>query len=72
MLTDAFTKETGIKVQAHQGEGPDIANQLIQEGASSPADVFLTENSPELVLLDEKEAPGARGCRHAGGRAAPR
>jgi iron(III) transport system substrate-binding protein len=55
MLTAAFTKETGIKVQAHQGEGPDIANQLIQEGSSSPADVFLTENSPELVLLDEKK-----------------
>ena len=46
MLTTAFTKKTGIKVQAHQGEGPDVANQLIQEGASSPADVFLTENSP--------------------------
>jgi iron(III) transport system substrate-binding protein len=54
MLTDAFTKETGIKVQAHEGEGPDIANQLAQEGASSPADIFMTENSPELVLLDEK------------------
>jgi iron(III) transport system substrate-binding protein len=55
MLTAAFTKQTGIKVQAHQGEGPDIANQLMHEGASSPADLFLTENSPELVLLDEKK-----------------
>jgi iron(III) transport system substrate-binding protein len=55
MLTEAFTRQTGIKVLAHQGEGPDIANQLIQEGATSPADVFLTENSPELVLLDEKK-----------------
>jgi iron(III) transport system substrate-binding protein len=55
MLTDAFTKQTGIKVQVHQGEGPDIANQLIHEGKSSRADVFLTENSPELVLLDEKK-----------------
>ncbi len=55
MLSAAFTKETGIKVQAHQGEGPDVANQLIQEGSSSPADVFLTENSPELMLLDEKK-----------------
>jgi iron(III) transport system substrate-binding protein len=54
MLTTAFTKATGIKVQAHQGEGPDIANQIQQEGAASPADIFLTENSPELVLLDEK------------------
>jgi iron(III) transport system substrate-binding protein len=54
MLADEFTKETGIKILLHEGEGPDVANQLIQEGADSPADVFFTENSPELNLLDEK------------------
>lgn len=54
MLAAEFTKETGIKVQLREGEGPDIANQIIQEGADSPADVFFTENSPELNLLDEK------------------
>ncbi|MDR3522009.1 MAG: iron ABC transporter substrate-binding protein [Acidocella sp.] len=54
MLTSAFTKETGIKVQVHTGEGPDIAAQILQEGTDSPADVFFTENSPELNLLDEK------------------
>ncbi len=54
MLTAMFTKETGIKVQVHTGEGPDIASQILQEGADSPADIFFTENSPELILLDEK------------------
>jgi iron(III) transport system substrate-binding protein len=54
MLTTMFTKETGIKVQVHTGEGPDIASQILQEGSDSPADVFFTENSPELILLDEK------------------
>jgi iron(III) transport system substrate-binding protein len=54
MLTAAFTKNTGIKVKVHEGEGPDIASQILQEGADSPADVFFTENSPELILLDEK------------------
>ncbi len=54
MLTQEFTKETGIKVLVHTGEGPDVANQILQEGADSPADVFFTENSPELNLLDEK------------------
>jgi len=54
MLTAMFTKQTGIKVQVHTGEGPDIASQILQEGADSPADVFFTENSPELNLLDEK------------------
>lgn len=54
MLAAAFTKDTGIKVRLHEGEGPDVAAQIIQEGADSPADVFFTENSPELNLLDEK------------------
>jgi iron(III) transport system substrate-binding protein len=54
MLTAAFTKDTGINVLVHTGEGPDIAAQILQEGADSPADVFFTENSPELILLDEK------------------
>lgn len=53
MLTQAFTKETGIAVRVHSGEGPEIAQQLLREGASSPADVVFVENSPELVLLDE-------------------
>ncbi len=54
MLTAAFTKQTGVAVKVHEGEGPEIAAQLLQEGADSPADVFFTENSPELILLDEK------------------
>ena len=54
VLTAEFTKETGIKVLVHEGEGPDVASQILQEGADSPADVFFTENSPELNLLDEK------------------
>jgi iron(III) transport system substrate-binding protein len=54
MLMAAFTKQTGINVQVREGEGPDVASQIIQEGPDSPADVFFTENSPELNLLDEK------------------
>jgi iron(III) transport system substrate-binding protein len=54
MLMAEFTKETGIAVQVREGEGPDIAAQILQEGADTPADVFFTENSPELNLLDEK------------------
>lgn len=59
MLTAAFTKATGIKVRVHEGEGPELAAQLIQEGKDSPADVFFTENSPELTLLDEQGLLGA-------------
>lgn len=53
MLTAQFTKETGIAVRVHEGEGPELASQLLAEGTHSPADLFFTENSPELVLLDE-------------------
>lgn len=50
---DAFTKETGIKVTLRQGSDSELGNQIVQEGASSPADVFLTENSPAMVLVDK-------------------
>jgi iron(III) transport system substrate-binding protein len=54
LLTKAFTKQTGIEVKVRNGEGPELASELVKEGAASPADVFFTENSPELELLSEK------------------
>lgn len=51
--TEAFTRETGIKVTIRQGGDTEMANQLVQEGANSPADVFLTENSPAMALVDQ-------------------
>ena len=53
-ITAGFTKHTGIKVRTRYGEAPEIASQIVQEGKASPADLYFTENSPELVLLDEK------------------
>ncbi|MDB6141522.1 MAG: iron transporter substrate-binding protein [Pseudomonas sp.] len=49
---DGFTKETGIKVTVRNGDDTEMGNQIVQEGAASPADVFLTENSPAMVLVD--------------------
>ncbi|MCW2663904.1 MAG: ABC-type Fe3+ transport system, periplasmic component [Mycobacterium sp.] len=49
---DAFTKETGIAVQYRQAGDTELGNQLIAEGASSPADVFLTENSPAMAAVE--------------------
>ena len=54
ILTKAFTKESGVEVKIRNGEAPELASELVKEGASSPADVFFTENSPELQLLSEK------------------
>ncbi|EMN1225550.1 Fe(3+)-binding periplasmic protein [Enterobacter roggenkampii UCI 39] len=49
---DGFTKETGVKVTLRNGDDSELGNQLVQEGSASPADVFLTENSPSMVLVD--------------------
>ncbi|MBW8247240.1 iron ABC transporter substrate-binding protein [Enterobacter mori] len=49
---DGFTKETGITVTLRNGGDSELGNQLVQEGSASPADVFLTENSPSMVLVD--------------------
>lgn len=49
---EAFTKETGIKVTLRNGGDTELGNQIVQEGAASPADVFLTENSPAMALVE--------------------
>jgi iron(III) transport system substrate-binding protein len=49
---EGFTRETGIKVTIRQGGDTELGNLLVQEGAHSPADVFLTENSPAMTLVD--------------------
>src|SRR5829696_10467250 len=50
---DAFTKETGIKVTYRQGGDTELGNQLVAEGGASPADVFLTENSPAMAAVEK-------------------
>jgi iron(III) transport system substrate-binding protein len=49
---DGFTRETGIKVTLRKGGDAELGNQIVQEGKASPADVFLTENSPAMALVD--------------------
>jgi iron(III) transport system substrate-binding protein len=49
---DGFTRETGIKATVRNGSDTELGNQIVQEGAYSPADVFLTENSPAMALVD--------------------
>lgn len=49
---EGFTKETGIPVTLRNGGDSEFSNQIVAEGAASPADVFLTENSPAMVLVE--------------------
>lgn len=52
IVVDAFTEETGIAVEIRSGSDAELANQIVQEGEASPADVFVTENSPAMSLVD--------------------
>jgi iron(III) transport system substrate-binding protein len=52
---DGFTAKTGIKVDIRKGSDFELANQIVAEGAASPADVFITENSPAMSLLSSKD-----------------
>ena len=72
---EAFTRETGIKVTLRNGSDTELGNQIVQEGGASPADVFLTENSPAMALVDRAGAVRAgppptswRRCRRISGR----
>ena len=47
----AFQDETGIEVQVRYGNDSSMGSQIVEEGASSPADVFLTENSPAMTTV---------------------
>ena len=51
---DGFSKATGVKVQYRQGSDTEMANQIATEGSASPADVFLTENSPGMTIVERK------------------
>ena len=53
-IVSAFEKQTGIHVKVRTDDGIVLADQILQEGSHSPADVYLTENSPELMLLTER------------------
>jgi iron(III) transport system substrate-binding protein len=54
LLVHDFERQTGIKVQIRSADEATLANQIIQEGSNSPADVFYTENSPALEALGQK------------------
>jgi iron(III) transport system substrate-binding protein len=53
-LVSAFEKQTGIQVRVRSDDEDVLAAQIAQEGSHSPADVFLTENSPPLMDLEQR------------------
>ncbi|HWB21558.1 MAG TPA: extracellular solute-binding protein [Gaiellaceae bacterium] len=54
LLVADFERRTGIKALVRPGDEAELANQIIQEGKHSVADIFYTENSPALTALAER------------------
>jgi iron(III) transport system substrate-binding protein len=53
-LVAAFEKQTGITVNVRSDDEDTLVDQILTEGSHSPADVFLTENSPPLEELQSR------------------
>ena len=51
-IVPLFEEESGLDVELRSGKDLEMANQIVEEGDDSPADVFLTENSPAMTIVD--------------------
>ena len=63
-LVPLFEEESGLDVELRSGKDLEMANQIVEEGSDSPADVFLTENSPAMSIVDNADlfAPAPAGA----------
>jgi iron(III) transport system substrate-binding protein len=53
-LATAFTAATGIPVEVRAGDDANLANQIIEEGDATSADIFLTEEPGPAAMLDAR------------------
>jgi iron(III) transport system substrate-binding protein len=52
-LYQNFTQQTGIKINRIEGKEDELLERLKNEGANSPADVFLTVDAARLAMAHE-------------------
>lgn len=53
-ILDRFASQTGISVEFKQGDSPELALTIAQEGERSPADVFISQNPGSTAYLAAK------------------
>lgn len=52
-LVSSFEKSTGISVKLETNSSVVLADQLLEEGSHTRADVIFLENSPEMMLVEQ-------------------
>ena len=53
LTADNFTKQTGIKINRIEAKEDELLERIRNEGANSPADVFITVDASRLAKADE-------------------
>lgn len=51
-LYDNFTRQTGIRIKRIEGKANELIERIRNEGANSPADVFLSADAASLAVAD--------------------
>ena len=53
-LFEMFTEETGVEVEVRYGDSAELAATIVEEGKSSPADVFFAQDPGSLGAVESQ------------------
>ena len=51
-LYDNFTQQTGIRIKRIEGKAHELIERIRNEGANSPADIFISADAATLAVAD--------------------